>query len=214
MLKVLKKYAGKDFSKVLSKDFIVLPSAYLAPISYYYFLNKNKEAIIDIHENFVKRSIRNRAYLLGPNGHILLTVPKRKTMFRSMNKTEIFTINKWTSKHWKAITSCYNSSPYFKYYKDDFENIYSCKHNYLFELNKKLNDLILDILKIKCNCIYSDGYVITQNKEMDFRDHKYLQQYNYSKVFKEYDNKIELSVIDLIFNLGPDSKKYLKSIYI
>ena len=214
MLKVLKKYAGKDFSKVLSKDFIVLPSAYLAPISYYYFLNKNKEAIIDIHENFVKRSIRNRAYLLGPNGHILLTVPKRKTMFRSMNKTEIFTINKWTSKHWKAITSCYNSSPYFKYYKDDFENIYSCKHNYLFELNKKLNDLILDILKIKCNCIYSDGYVITQNKEMDFRGHKYLQQYNYSKVFKEYDNKIELSVIDLIFNLGPDSKKYLKSIYI
>ncbi|MDC3115751.1 WbqC family protein [Bacteroidota bacterium] len=214
MLKVLKKYAGKDFSKVLSKDFIVLPSAYLAPISYYYFLNKNKEAIIDIHENFVKRSIRNRAYLLGPNGHILLTVPKRKTMFRSMNKTEIFTINKWTSKHWKAITSCYNSSPYFKYYKDDFENIYSCKHNYLFELNKKLNDLILDILKIKCNCIYSDGYVITQNKEMDFRDHKYLQQYNYSKVFKEYDNKIELSVIDLIFNLGPDSNKYLKSIYI
>ena len=214
MLKVLKKYAGKDFSKVLSKDFIVLPSAYLAPISYYYFLKKNKEAIIDIHENFVKRSIRNRAYLLGPNGHILLTVPKRKTMFRSMNKTEIFTINKWTSKHWKAITSCYNSSPYFKYYKDDFENIYSCKHNYLFELNKKLNDLILDILKIKCNCIYSDGYVITQNKEMDFRDHKYLQQYNYSKVFKEYDNKIELSIIDLIFNLGPDSNKYLKSIYI
>ena len=199
---------------MLSKDFIVLPSAYLAPISYYYFLNKNKEVIIDIHENFVKRSIRNRAYLLGPNGHILLTVPKRKTMFRSMNKIEVFTINKWTSKHWKAITSCYNSSPYFKYYKDDFENIYSCKHNYLFELNKKLNDLILDILKIKCNCIYSDDYVITQNKEMDFRDHKYLQQYNYSKVFKEYDNKIELSVIDLIFNLGPDSKKYLKSIYI
>ena len=53
-----------------------------------------------------------------------------------MNKIEIFTISKWASKHWKAIISCYNSSPYFKYYKDDFENIYSCKHNYLFELNK------------------------------------------------------------------------------
>jgi hypothetical protein len=77
-----------------------------------------------------------------------------------------------------------------------------------------LNDLILDILKIKCNCIYSTNYVITQNKEMDYRDQKYLQQYNYSKVFKEHDNKNELSVIDLIFNLGPDSEKYLKSIYI
>ena len=40
-----------------------------------------------------------------------------------MNKIEIFTISKWASKHWKAIISCYNSSPYFKYYKDDFENI-------------------------------------------------------------------------------------------
>ena len=39
---------------MLSKDFIVLPSAYLAPISYYYFLSKNIAAIIDIHENFVK----------------------------------------------------------------------------------------------------------------------------------------------------------------
>jgi len=199
---------------VLSKDLIVLPSAYLAPISYYHFLSKNEAAIIDIHENFVKRSIRNRAYLLGPNGHILLTVPKRKTIFRRMNKIEIFSISKWTSKHWKAIISCYNSSPYFQYYKDDFENIYSFKHNYLFELNKKLNDLIIDILKIKCNCIYSADYVITQNKEMDFRQHKYLQQFNYSKVFKEQNNKNELSVIDLIFNLGPDSKKYLKSIYI
>ncbi|RPG54055.1 MAG: hypothetical protein CBC44_000995 [Flavobacteriales bacterium TMED84] len=199
---------------MLSKDFIVLPSAYLPPISYYYFLSKNEAAIIDIHENFIKRSIRNRAYLLGPNGHILLTVPKRKTMFRSMNKIEIFKISKWTRKHWKAITSCYNSSPYFKYYKDDFENIYSFKHNYLFELNKRLNDLILDILKIKCNCIYSADYVITQNKEMDFRQHKYLQKFNYSKVFKEHNNKNELSIIDLIFNLGPDSKKYLKSIYI
>jgi len=199
---------------VLSKDFIVLPSAYLAPISYYYLLSKNELAIIDIHENFVKRSIRNRAYLLGPNGHILLTVPKRKKIFRSMNKIEIFTMNKWTSKHWKAIVSCYNSSPYFKYYKNDFENIYSFKHNYLFELNKKLNDLILDILKIKCNCVYSTNYVITQNKKMDFRQHKYLQKFNYSKVFKEQENKNELSVIDLIFNLGPDSEKYLKSIYI
>ena len=49
---------------------------------------------------------------------------------------------------------------------------------------------------------------------MDFRDYKYLQQFNYSKVFKEHNNQNELSVIDLIFNLGPDSKKYLKSIYI
>ena len=69
-----------------------------------------------------------------------------------------------------------------------------------------MNDLILDILKIKCRCIYSTDYVITENKEMDFRNHKYLQKYNYSKVFKENDYKNELSVIDLIFNLGPDSK--------
>ena len=199
---------------MLSKDFIVLPSAYLAPISYYCFLSKSELAIIDIHENFVKRSIRNRAYLLGPNGHILLTVPKKKTIFRSMDKIEIFAMSKWTSKHWKAILSCYNSSPYFKYYKDNFENIYSCKHNYLFELNKKLNDLILDILKIKCNCIYSTDYIITDSKEIDLRQHKYSQQFNYAKVFKEYNNKKELSIIDLIFNLGPDSKKYLKSIYI
>ena len=72
----------------------------------------------------------------------------------------------------------------------------------------------MDILKIKSNCIYSTDYVITQNKKLDFRHRKYLQQFNYSKVFKEHDNKNELSVIDLIFNLGPDSEKYLKSIYI
>ena len=30
-----------------------------------------------------------------------------------------------------------------------------------------LNDLILDILKIKSNCIYSTDYVITQNKKLE-----------------------------------------------
>ena len=75
---------------MLSKDFIVLPSAYLAPISYYYFLSKNRAAIIDIHENFVKRSIRNRAYLLGPNGHILLTVPKKKNNVQKHEKNRDF----------------------------------------------------------------------------------------------------------------------------
>ena len=77
-----------------------------------------------------------------------------------------------------------------------------------------MNDLILDILKIKCNCIYSTNYVITENKEMDYRDQKYLQQYNYSKVFKEHDNKIELSIIDLIFNLGLILKIFKKYLYL
>ena len=214
MPKVLIKFAGKDFLEVSNKKIIVLPSAYLAPISYYLFFTVCKEVIIDIHENFAKRSIRNRAYLLGSNKHILLTVPKKRTKCRTMKGIEIARGNAWAIKHWKTIKCCYNSSPYFKYYKDDFEKIYSKNYSYIFELNKQLNDLLLDILNIKCKCTYSKKYVSTKCKKYDYRNYIYSKKFNYSKVFKENINKIELSVIDLIFNLGPDSKNYLKSIYI
>ena len=74
---------------MLSKDFIVLPSAYLAPISYYYFLSKNRAAIIDIHENFVKRSIEIE-HIYWDQMVIFVNCSEKKTMFRSMKQNRDF----------------------------------------------------------------------------------------------------------------------------
>ena len=48
----------------------LFPSAYFPSIGYLKLLNKFQDAQIDLHENFVKQSIRNRCEILSANGKL------------------------------------------------------------------------------------------------------------------------------------------------
>ena len=89
-----------------------------------------------MHENFVKQSIRNRCDIYGANGKLQLTIPKQR---KGSDKTIIKEIQisykqNWQKEHWNAIVSSYNSSPYFKYYKDEFQPFFEKKKCYLLIL--------------------------------------------------------------------------------
>ena len=58
---------------------VLLPSSYFGPIEYYAFLSKCNNVYIEVQENFVKQTIRNRCYIMSANGKLRLTVPVKKT---------------------------------------------------------------------------------------------------------------------------------------
>jgi hypothetical protein len=193
-------------------------TAYLPPCEYIARIAAADYVLIEREENYVKQSYRNRCYILSPHGVQLLTVP---VLLGSIHKTPLKEIRidyskRWQQVHLRAMIAAYNSSPYFQYYFEDIERIISKKHAYLIDLNARLIESILKILKIKKELNYSiefkpigpDNkdfrYSLSPKRESEFTIRKYYQVFD---IPGSRDNR--LSILDLIFNLGPESVSYL-----
>lgn len=195
---------------------ILLPTAYLAPISYYAVLIQYPNCNIEYHEHFIKQSIRNRCEVYGANGKLRLTIPKqRQGSSRALiTDIKISYEEKWQREHWNTIISAYNSSPFFEFYKDKIKPFFIEKEPYLVNLNNKLQNTILNILQAKSRPKYSNKYEYTGDF-IDMRNYKFntVKIKKYDQVFMEKNGFIpNLSIIDLLFNLGPESGEYLSQI--
>src|SRR5690554_6691552 len=97
-----------------------LTSAYLAPIQYYSKL-ANFPVVLEVNDNYLKQTYRNRCNILTTNGIKTISIPIEKSgkLKTSMKEVKISYTENWQKLHWKTITSAYNSSPFFEYYLDD-----------------------------------------------------------------------------------------------
>ena len=169
-----------------------------------------------MHEHFVKQSIRNRCDVYGANGKLKLTIPKQR---KGSDKTIIKEIQisykeSWQKEHWNAIVSSYNSSPFFEYYKDEFLPFFEKEEMLLINFNNKLQVVILKLLKEKGDVKTTTEYLHKGNFS-DLRNHKWNseKQEKYDQVFMEKHGFIaNLSILDLLFNLGPESADYLHNL--
>tara|TARA_B100001175_G_C19169260_1_gene476697 strand:- start:63 stop:647 length:585 start_codon:yes stop_codon:yes gene_type:complete len=193
---------------------IIVP-AYLPPVSFFKKIINLKTLYFSISTNYQKQTYRNRCIICTPNGIQNLIIPiKHNQNNKSYNKTEIYNQLNWQKNHWKAIKSAYNSSPFFEYYLDDFDLFYKKEYKFLYNFNY---DIFLQILK----CIELNINVRKTNKIVNYIDLKKIldpkknrENYNnYSQVFiRKNGFHSDLSIIDLIFNLGPRTNEYLNSI--
>ena len=199
-----------------SNNSFLLPTSYLAPIGYYAILLQNKNCEIEQYEHFVKQSIRNRCDIYGANGKLTLSIPKQR---KASSKTQIKDIkiayhHPWQKEHWKSISSAYRSSAYFEFYEDLFAPLYQIKVIYLSDFNLKLQEVIFKCLQTKDTSILTQSYQ-KQSISNDYRNATFQikNQTKYHQVFENNCGFIaNLSIIDLLFNLGPESADYLNNL--
>jgi hypothetical protein len=197
---------------------ILVSTAYLPTAEYFSLLSDADEILVEKEENYLKQSYRNRCYVLSAHGPQSLTVP---VYLGSQHKTSIKDIRidytkRWQKVHLGAIVSSYNSSPYFQYYFDDIERIISLNNEFLIDLNMELTVAILKMLKIKAKPVFTVHFEPAEEKEYDFRyklSPKKKSEYparEYLQVFNPGNGFVKgLTVLDLIFNIGPDAINYL-----
>lgn len=217
MEKDSKKLDGIGYFQVLNNP--LLPTAYLAPISYYAILLQKINCKIECHEHFIKQSIRNRCEIYGANGKLRLTIPKQRegSSKTIINNIKISHKEKWQKEHWNAIISSYNSSPFFEYYKDRIRPLFKEQEVYLINFNNKLQKEILEILEIEPKNTTNTTKYNHVGNFTDLRKYKFNNQNmkRYDQVFMEKHGFISnLSILDLIFNLGNESRDYLKDLNI
>jgi len=192
---------------------LLLPTAYLAPIFYYAILLQHPNYSIELNEHFIKQSIRNRCYIYGANGKLRLSIPKER---KGSSKTIIENLKisykqNWQKQHWNTIESAYNSSPFFEYYKDDLKPFFEEKEEYLVNFNSRLQKAILSMLQEE-NTIKNTTEYLHKGDFFDLRNYTWelKKQEKYDQVFMEKQGFIpNLSILDLLFNLGPESADYL-----
>ena len=191
----------------------LLPTAYLAPIRYYAVLLQNPICEIEQHEHFIKQSIRNRCDIYGANGKLTLSIPiQRKASSKTIIKDIKISYDfPWQKLHWKSITSAYRSSSYFEFYEDFFAPFYQKKEKYLLDFNLKLQKTVFKCLQLEDTAILSGSYQKETDKtDLRNSDFEIQKQEKYQEVFESNCGFIaNLSILDLLFNLGPESSEYL-----
>ena len=198
-----------------------IESQYFGSIGYVKQLVTANEVLIDIHEPFKKMSNRNRTTIVSAHGPLLLTVPLQngRDQKKTMKEVEICYQQNWPSKHLKAISSCYKRSPFFEYYEPGLHDLLNTKHQYLIDLNMSLLNWIEKRLKTQFNISKTNELLPFLDPNVnDVRDHsnsKNATQNIVNQVYPQvFMDKIDfipnVSILDLLFCMGPAANIYLK----
>lgn len=187
-------------------------------------------------ENYQKQSYRNRCRFYGADGVQTLSFPivhEGGTHKQPISQIRLDYSTPWIQQHQKAIISAYRTSAYFEYYQDELFAIMDSRPEKVFDLNLGIIRFFIEKTGI---CVdlrmtedyHKDGTIITSKGESikceDLREvihpkrpDTILKDYGldkeYFQVFStRHGFKPDLSIMDLLFNEGPDSIIYLKSL--
>ena len=199
----------------------VLPIFYLPPVSWFsVFLNPENQITFEQFENFPKQTYRNRATIYGANGKLPLIIPIKHTGKREIKDIEISFAEDWQKLHWKSIKTAYQSTPYFEFYEDKLKSIFSEKIISLKDFNIKALGIILAILKTEKKYDFTSEYFKNPESE-DYRERfsaKSESEFDTPEYYQSFSDKYgflkDLSILDLICNIGPESLTYCKNIKI
>lgn len=204
---------------------LLLSTAYHPPISWMATAIKSENISIEIYETYPKQTFRNRCNISTSTGILGLTVPVKRINGNHTKTIDIHVDNSgnWQQLHWRSILTAYNKSPYLIFYRDLIEPIYLKKYKYLIDLNQELITLLFKILKLRnINIDYTKQYNFKPD-EVDLRNCFHPKKNSCQFIQKEFPKYIQtfetdhvlipnLSIIDLIFNMGPDAVNYLSDL--
>ena len=205
---------------------LLTSTSYLGPVQLYAHIYAADRITEDRHEHFVKQTYRNRCYIATPTGAQPLTIPivRNGASHTATRDVRISDHGNWRHLHWTAIASAYESSPYFEYYADDFRPLFERPFDFLVDFNEALQHTVLSLLSIDKPVTLASHYVLPEELSSDTLDTRMLispkqpleadqafRPVPYYQVFGTRTGFIpNLSIIDLLFNLGPESRMVLK----
>jgi len=197
---------------------VLLSTAYLPPVSYMALCLQSEKIVIERYETYPKQTFRNRCRIYGPNGMQTLSVPVVKVN-GNHTLTKDIRIAKtapWQRLHWRSIGTAYNNSPFFLYYKDDLEKVFVTQFDFLLDWNCTLMEILCRMLRIELKTGFTDQFDNAPEGMKDFRESSKKKNFipskhlPYTQVFSPKHGFLpDLSIIDLIFNMGPESAGFL-----
>ena len=180
------------------------------------------QVIIEQHENYQKRSYRNRCHVIGSHGVERLSIPLQSGKHEQQPITEVRISydRPWFASHWNTIKSAYGRAPYFEHYGDELKEILYGRYEFLFEMNTAILNWLTHSIGLKKN-VHTSDYERIALDSIDLQNFIHFKKdnidVNFSAVsyFQVFDDRQDfepnLSAIDALFALGPETKGYLRN---
>lgn len=189
---------------------MLLPTAFFPPTEYFAMIARYS-VLIDACGNYQKQSYRNRCRILAAGGVEDLRVPIVHDGKKRIDEVLVDYSTDWVRRLEYAIDSAYMSSPFFEYYRDGLFAILDSHPQTLFELNMKLIEFFCSKIGIPAPGVSRDHEGEFPDESIHPKKPRVMEIGPYWQVFREkYGFTPGLSVMDLLFNEGPESICYLK----
>ena len=208
----------------------LLSTTYFGPIQWYQKLYRADTVLIERCESFQKQTYRNRCLIASTQGVQALTVPVRIEGSSLITNSRISDHGNWRHLHWNALKSAYGESPFFEYYEDDLRPFFQPDWEFLFDFNEAIRQKMCELLDIHPNVHYTESFtspldisrtshLVPRTSHLDYRyaiqpkhpapDADFTPR-PYYQVYREKHGFLpNLSILDLLMNMGPESIFYL-----
>ncbi len=197
----------------------LLATAYLPPIEHFAFFTE-EEIWVERCEHFQKQSYRTRAVILTATGPQNLSVPVVHNSEKELiGQTRLDYATPWQRTHWRTLETAYGSSPYFLYYEDLLRPFYETRYEYLFDYNMALTKTLLKIMHLQPNIRCTEEFApvrrhdlrtLLQPKRRSIETYPFRLQPYYQVFENRFGFVPYLSIVDLLFNVGPGTTAYLR----
>lgn len=179
------------------------------------------EAVVfEVQDNYQKQTYRNRCYIAHTNGKLLLNLPIKHSKDgtrQRMKNVVIENVFPWQKEQWRSIQNAYRTSPFFEYYEDELAFLFLVPVENLLNFNLKIYTTLADLIGLDAPTSFSETYEVTP----EIIDKRYLANAKserattlqpYTQVLGAHHPWLpNLSVLDLLFNEGPNTLNYLES---
>lgn len=226
-------FVMEPLREVMPVSTVLLSTTYFGPVQWYQKLNRYARVLIEEHENFQKQTYRNRCLIATTQGVQALTVPvthdtapagSSQPTAVSIRSVRLSDHGNWRRLHWQAIQSAYGESPFFEYYEDDIRPFFTERNwEMLTDYNDAICRKMCELLDIHPHMERTSEFMPTDipgTRDMrsairpkhplfdpDFTPRPYYQVFRQKHGFMP-----NLSIIDLLMNMGPESIFYVENL--
>lgn len=198
----------------------LLHPTYFPNVAHMAIMLQSQSITFENCDTYAKQTYRNRCCIIGANGLMQLNIPvihsqKNRQLYRNV---EVSHAEKWQLTHLKSLETAYRKSPFFEYYIDDLKPLFTKEVSNLYHFNLACLKTIFECLQLPFNFNKTQTFEPKTTEYLDARTLVFCKKEivqtfeTYIQVFNEKHEFISnLSILDLLFNEGPNTINYLKS---
>lgn len=196
---------------------MLVETQYFPCIAFWANAIQSEGITIESFENYQKRSYRNKCNILSVNKSLTLSIPleRGKNSGMPIREVKISDDVHWKNHHKQSIRSAYGNAPYFEFYWDDIEDLINKKEFFLYDFNLSILQFFSKMygISISESKNYNREYNGLDLRQKIIPKTTYEDWPPYDQVFSDrHPFSPNLSILDLLFCTGPESKMYLRKV--
>ena len=212
---------------------MLLSTAYFPPVSWFALLARDmtlspdrvspSTVFLEACENYKKQSYRNRCYILAGDGVQMLQVPVVHAESMQITEVRVDYSTTWLVRTKRSLDAAYYTSAYYEYYRDELFEVMDRCPTLLWDWNLSLARFLMEKTGVSCHLLPTSSFVapaaagpddfraaIHPKRPDDVLSSLGLDRPYYQVFTDRFGFTPHLSVLDLLFNEGPDSILWLK----